>query len=313
MLDQLLFILLEVIAPVLAVIGLGAVVHRVRPLDVDTLVRLNIYLFVPVFLFVRIYDSQLAWREIGGIGLAVLLPMALVGAAFASLLRAFRMPGSEAAGLVLGGIFFNAGNFGIPIAELAFGSAGGEVQALIVMFMNTAIFFLGYLILSLGKGGGRQAILGYFRLPMIYVIAAAFLLRETGSELPAWLGSASRMVAGGMLPLALVTLGVQISHRPRWPRWGRIVPVMFVKLAALPVVTAGVCWLLGLWPWPAAQLILASAGPTAVNTLLLTIEIKGDADTAADCVFWTTLAAGVTITATLGILLALGAGPPVSP
>jgi len=43
-----------------------------------------------------------------------------------------------------------------------------------------------------------------------------------------------------------------------------------------------------LWPWPAELLILSAAVPTAVNTLLITMEVGGDAELAADCVFWST-------------------------
>ena len=51
-----------------------------------------------------------------------------------------------------------------------------------------------------------------------------------------------------------------------------------------------------LWPWPAESLILTAAVPTAVATLLLTLEVGGDTDLAADCVFWTTVFSAVTIT-----------------
>jgi predicted permease len=47
--------------------------------------------------------------------------------------------------------------------------------------------------------------------------------------------------------------------------------------------------------WPAELLILTAAVPTAVNTLLLTLELEGDSHLAADCVFWTTIVSCVTI------------------
>jgi len=49
-------------------------------------------------------------------------------------------------------------------------------------------------------------------------------------------------------------------------------------------------------------LILTAAVPTAVNTLLLTMELKGDAVLAADCVFWTTVFSCFTITGWLVVL-----------
>jgi predicted permease len=51
-----------------------------------------------------------------------------------------------------------------------------------------------------------------------------------------------------------------------------------------------------LWPWPAELLVLTASVPTAVNTLLLTLELGGDAQLSADCVFWTTVCSCVTIT-----------------
>jgi predicted permease len=48
--------------------------------------------------------------------------------------------------------------------------------------------------------------------------------------------------------------------------------------------------------WPAELLILTAAVPTAVNTLLMTIELDGDVDLAADCVFWTTVFSCLSIT-----------------
>jgi hypothetical protein len=38
-----------------------------------------------------------------------------------------------------------------------------------------------------------------------------------------------------------------------------------------------------------------------VNTLLLTLELKGDADLMSDCVFWTTLISSVTVTIALAV------------
>lgn len=303
-------IFFEVLAPVLVMASLGAVVQRVRPLDVDTLVKLNLYVFVPVFLFVRIHESTLEWGQIGKIGLTVLIPMALLGAAIYPAMRKAKAAGTAIAAVVVGGLFFNAGNFGLAVSELAFGERGGEVQSLVVMFMNTTIFFVGYGILALAQGRGGWAVMGYFKLPMIYVIVAALAMREYDLRPLPWVSDALHTIAKGMVPVALVTLGAQLALRARWPNWKLITPVLFLKLAAMPAVTALVVVLLpGMWPWPGAQLILAAAGPTAVNTLLLTLELDGDADTAADCVFWTTVCSAASVTVVLSIILYAGGGP----
>ena len=63
-----------------------------------------------------------------------------------------------------------------------------------------------------------------------------------------------------------------------------------------------VFWIRGTRGWPAELLILTAGVPTAVGTLLLTLELDGDADLAADCVFWTTVFSCATIAMWLLIL-----------
>jgi hypothetical protein len=296
--------------PVLAMAGIGAVVHRLRAFDVQTLVRLSLYLFTPVFLFTRIADSTMSWGQIGGVGVAIMLPLLVLGLVIYLSGRAVKAEGNTIAAMLVGGLFFNAANFGIPVAELAFDKSGGQVQALVVMFMNTTMFFAGYVVMAVAQGRGiMTGVKGYLKLPMIYMIIAGFAVRDGGISLPVWLNKALHTLADGMVPMALVTLGAQLATRGRWPRWKLIVPVTLLKLLILPAVTGVLVYAMGLWPWPGAQLILAAAAPTAINTLLLTLELKGDADTAADCVFWTTLVSSVSVTVVLAVVQVLGGGP----
>lgn len=301
-----------IVLPALALVAVGAILQRTRALDLNTLVKLNLFGFVPGFLLVRVAESQFAWSTIGLIGVAVLGPMLFLALACRPLFRitgASRVTSSTA---IAGALFFNAGNFGIPVAQLAFGNEGGQVQAVIVLFLNTIIFFAGYLLLASAGGGIRASVRSYLRLPMLYVIALGFLIRASGlvADRPppwlSWIWTAAHFMADGMIPIALITLGAQMAHRPVWPRWRVTGPVVVIKLIVLPAVTAGFVWFFKLWPWPGAQLILASAGPTAINTLLLTMEVEGDVDAVAGIVFWTTIFCALTVTPLLMLLRLVG-------
>jgi hypothetical protein len=302
-----------VLLPILLLIGLGVLLGRGKRLDLGTLAKLNLYLFAPAFLLVRVAESRFAWREIGLIGAGLMVPMALVGLPALALLRARKRPNAIAMPLLAGALLSNAGNFGIPVAQLAFGHAGSEVQALVVVFMNTTIFFIGYLLLSGGEGGFGRALGGYLKLPMLYVILVGAGVRLLGgpTALPLagrWLWKTVQLTADATAPIALVSLGAQIAANPPRSSARRIVPVLGLKLLALPAVTSAVCWALGLWPWPAAQLVLAAAAPTAINTVLLAVEVKADAEVVADTVFWTSLLAPLTMAPVLSALKLLGAG-----
>jgi predicted permease len=153
-------------------------------------------------------------------------------------------------------------------------------------------------------------------MPTLYTISAALLARwwrTEGHEIPKLVTSSVEYLSKGLVPVALVTLGAQLAVKPRWPRWRPVAFVLGVRLLWAPVQMAtmlfGVHWLVrgrspvfDLWPWPAENLVLTAGVPTAINTLLITLEMGGDAELTADCVFWTTAFSALTITGWLVVI-----------
>ncbi|GAB4459125.1 MAG: AEC family transporter [Armatimonadaceae bacterium] len=303
-----------VLIPVLLIVAGGALVQRFHRLDMLTLSKMQIYLFVPIFLFYYIYKSELSLRDIAGIAGAVLLGKALLAIPLWLLLKRLEVPRETLAVVLLSSAVYNAGNFGIPVAVRAFGEQGASVQAVIVMVSNLSLWGVGYTLMAAISGRSpREAIIGYLKLPMIYMLLLAFGLRAFHLKLPEPLLYSVKTLADGLVPLALMTLGAQLALQARWPRWKAVLPVLFFKLLLLPAIMALVVWWLRLWPWPGAALIVSAAGPTAVNALLLAIEQKGDVELAAECVFWTTLCSAVTVTVVLTLVRITGGGPPGFP
>jgi predicted permease len=109
--------------------------------------------------------------------------------------------------------------------------------------------------------------------------------------------------------MALIALGAQLGQRFAWPKWRRVAPVLFLKLMVHPIAMAGVVWALGLWPWPGALMIVAASAPSAVYAFLLASQLDGDAELAADCVFWSTVFSAVTVTLVLTLVTLAGGVP----
>ncbi len=309
-----------IILPLLVVVALGAVVQRFRGFDQATLAGLCIWLLVPAFLFVHVYDSTLDWAQIGNVALGVMVPQLALGLPLFLWLRRRATPGATAATLTFGSLVFNAGNFGIPVALLLYETRGVSfagmgaptdgvaVQAVVVMLSNISTWCVGYMILALCRGDGWRGALAILRLPMPYALVAAFILRDTGTELPQWFDQPVRWVSAGAVPIMLLALGAQLVSQARRPHWRRLAPILSIKLLALPAVTWVFCWLLGLWPWPGAQLVIASAAPAAVNTFILARQLDCDVELAAEAVFWTTVCSAVTVTVVVATVIAVGAG-----
>ena len=173
----------------------------------ETLARVSMWLLVPSFLLIKIYDSDIPWgRDLahrpglpdrsGRPGPAAVRRRPRLG----------RRPTETVAAAILGSVVSNAGNFGIPVAHLLyveggtlFGGqanpeAGLHVQALVVMLSNLLIWILGYAVLAVAKGGRVREALSFFKLPMPY--AAGGRLRAEGDP-PAFGSTASTSCRAG--------------------------------------------------------------------------------------------------------------------
>lgn len=288
--------------PILAIVGFGFALHRWRPLESATLVTLNLYFFVPVYLFIRVVESKLSWWDIGQVGFVVLIPLLVVGAIAFAIFRRRGLPADTIAALLIGGLFMNAGNFGVPVAELAFGKAGGEIHAVIVLFANFSVFSIAFAILAMGSGQGFSSILNYFKLPYFYCIVAALLIRDLQIPLPEWTSRACHTIANGLVPIALATLGTQLARHARWPNWSLIGPSLALKLVIMPFASLITVTMLGLMPLPGVLIVVAASAPAAINPLLLAMQLDGDSKTLSDCVFWSTLFSAVTVAIWMTIL-----------
>ena len=121
------------VLPMILIIGIGFVVHKAKRLDIPTLNKLNLYVLVPAILFDAL---QMALDDAGivvALVAAHVFVLGLLGYAVSSLLRLDR---ETTAGVTLGGMLANCGNFGLPLMELAYGAAALGYQAIVLVVTN---------------------------------------------------------------------------------------------------------------------------------------------------------------------------------
>lgn len=314
----LLSIITDVLAPILMMVGIGAFIRYKFKLDLGTLAKLNLWVFGPAFVFDKVANSTLPWSAMGGIVLVTALQVAALGAIVYLIGRATHAQPQTLSAIALATMFYNAGNYGIPLAELAYPARLGEkdgaaVQAFVVLCQNLLNFTLGMYLATRhqpGRSGMAGIIKSIFTLPAVPVVIVALLARsylqaDPSHHLPLVISKTTSYLSLALVPIALITLGAQLVSGWRWPRWRPVGTVLVLRLLLGPILMAAILYglhltgWLDLWPWPAELLIITAAVPTAVNTLLLTIETNGDTELAADCVFWTTLFSPITLTVTI--------------
>jgi malate permease and related proteins len=300
----------RVILPILLLVGLGAFVQSRLKLDLTPISRIQIYLFVPTFLFIGVFDSNLSWLIMGKVAGAVVLVKLCIGLPLFFVLRARKVAPAMIAAMILSSALFNAGNFGIPVIDRAFGQEGRSVQALVVMVANLSIWGVGAILTTTLTGGSfKSGVIAYLKLPMVYCLILALALKAFHVKMPEFLTYPLHQIADAIVPLSMLTLGMQLAQRRPELRAKIILPVLFLKLIAMPAVATAIVVFFRLWPsMVGAVIIVASAGPTAVNTVLLAMEQKGDVELAAECVFWTTVFSALTATLVLSLVATYG-GP----
>lgn len=299
-------IFVDVCLPILILIGLGWGLDRFFELDLKTLVKLNLYLFVPAFILVRLSTSDLS----GVIGLkvvaftvSVILSMGAISWIVCAIRR--QTPGERYA-MKLSTMIYNCGNWGIPLMALAFSELGVVIQVFVLATMNLTSFSLGVFLANAGSSDRKGWLLPILKQPSPYAILTALILRSFDNPLEEviFVWTPLSYLADSLVAFALLTLGVQLSKtNPPAPR-GNLGITLIIRLLGGPLVATGLTWLFGFEGETAAILILGAAAPTAVNTALLAHEFKADHRFAAAAVLYSTLIAAVVVTLLLSALRA---------
>ncbi len=298
---SLLAIFTNCLLPVFLLIGLGVAVQRRFGLDVRTLTRLNLWVFVPALVLDRLSHADLSGADLGRVvGFTLLLMLAMIVVARAWC-RARRYSVGLSAAFTCAVIFYNSGNYGLPVIELAFGkgSPALALQTMVLAVQNVTTFSLGAVIIRGPSVGVRTALLEYLKMPFLYAIALGLLLQRTGWQLPMPLAKAAQVAGDGLVPIALVTLGAQLGQVTWSGRARTMVAATIMRLAVAPAVAFCLLKALGWSGLVAQHLMISSSFPSAINAALMAIEYDNEPDFAAQAVMTATLLSALTVAITI--------------
>ncbi len=285
-------VLFSAVIPVAFIILIGWIAGRMLHFDLQSPSQIIVYVLAPALVADSLYRTQLSVQSAASLLLGVALISLCLYLIVWGVSCALRLPRVTQKMLLVTTLHPNNGNMGLPLIDFAFGAAG--LERAIVYMIGTSILLFG-VAPALLKGGGWQV--GWrmtLKLPLIWAMLGGLALRLLNVKLPFKLDEALHLLGKSAIPLALLILGMQLADT----RFGVAryeLGSTALKLLVAPVVAFGIGRLLHLQGLDAQVLILQTAMPTAVNTIVLATEFGGDSDRVAKTIVVTTLASFLTL------------------
>jgi predicted permease len=288
-----------VLLPIAVMFMLGWWIDRRFRLDLATLVKLNIHVVVPAFIFYEVVSSDLhsalAWRVV----IFTFITIAGMGVISFWVGRLAGYPREQTRALQLATMFYNSGNYGIPLMALAFPGIGPILQVFVVITQNVSTFTIGLFLANSARRGGWHAAVPMLRQVSLWAVGSAFLVRWLGLPVMSWpwLWTPVTYLHAALVGIALITLGAQLSQTRARQNAGRLSWAVGLRLLGGPLLACALAPLFGFRGEIARIMVVSTGFPTAVNTALIAHECDADPEFAAAAVFYSTLASMITVTA----------------
>lgn len=299
----LLSIFVENILPAFVAAGLGYLLDRTFDLDVKTISRTCFYVLSPCLIFTSLTQSSVTGEEFGSIFLFEVLVMAILLAVTWSMARLARLTRQQESAFLLSVLFINAGSYGLSVNLFAFGKEA--LARAIIFFVGSTVFVntLGVFLASRGRANVKTALFSVFKVPMIYAVVLAFVVRALPwpvTEMSWFRGLET--VGGAAVPVMLLLLGIQLARSSLGRDLKRVSVATLLRLGLAPLLGLLVAAVIGLTGDTRRACVLEAGMPTAVTSVILSLEFDVLPEFVTGVVFLSTLLSPLSLTLLIALL-----------
>lgn len=290
------------ILPIMLVAAVGLVLQRRLHLDPQPLSSVAFNVTTPALVFSLLIGTHISPPEI--LRMMAFAATAILGVGLLSLLlaRGLRLRGETAAAFILASTFMNSGNYGLSLNKFAFGEEALAWASLFYIVGTMLTNSVGVLVATAGRISPRQALLGLARVPSMYAIPAALVVRSFGLDLPYAVARPVELLAAAAVPLMILILGMQLGHAGLPRERGLLAGASVVRLLAGPALAWVLAPLFGLGPVARQAGILEAAMPTAVLNTVIAIQFGVQPAFVTGAVLLSTLLSPLTVTPLIALL-----------
>jgi predicted permease len=170
--------------------------------------------------------------------------------------------------LLLAAAFGNVTYLGLPVLESAFGPWARSVAIQYDLFACTPLLLTVGILVARTHGRAEDEehpLAGLAKVPALWAALAAVGLNALDAPMPTLLGDGLVRLAGGVVPLMLISIGLALEWPTDWAdRMPTILPVLLIRFVIAPLVVWGAATLVGVEGDVLGAVVLEAAMPSMV-------------------------------------------------
>ncbi len=280
---------LGITLPLFIVIAAGLVISSRTEISEDTLSRVLVDFFMPLLVFISLYESTVSVTDMGDLMGTVVF---IAAAQYLCVWIYGRITGKDIRGMALSVLFMNSGFIGFPLMQLWGGAEAMNIEIVWDQFSTIMLFTLGFVIL--GGGFSRKGLGSTFKSPILWAAVLGFLFNLMQVPVPDTVLKVCRFAGAAAPPLAAFVVGVSLSSRRpvinQQVVWG-----VFIRMGAglaLGLAAIGIFHLKGTL---ATVTLVSAALPAAVFSYVLPSRYGVDASISQSIVVISTVLSILTV------------------
>ncbi|MEO3429695.1 AEC family transporter [Pelagibius sp. CAU 1746] len=297
------------VLPVFLLILLGYVIRRRGWLPAgfwEPAERLTYLFLLPALLATTLARADFSALPAAAMAGAVILAIAAMSALLVAFQLVTRKNGPAVTAVLQTSIRPNT-YIGLSIPFALYGEPGLAIAALIVAVVVPTVNVVSIAaLLRFGDrapgtagvgtaGSGPGLVKALVSNPLILACLLGLALNLSGLGLPPVAGETLTILARAALPMALLAVGAGLDFGAARTSGGWVVSAVALKLAGLPLLTAGFCLLLGVHGLPLTVAVIFNALPAATSSYILARLMGGAPSLVANILTVQTLVAALTL------------------
>lgn len=295
-----LFIFINVILPIFFIIAAGYSLQKKFDLNVNTLSKVQMYLLIPSLLFTKIYQSNISEKLFLSIIAYCIVLFVIIYILSILLCKILGYDKALQSAFINSTTLYNSGNYCIPLIQLLYNNPFAfSVQIIVMVTQSILTNTVGIFNSSIGKKDLRNALMNTLKVPMVYIVIFALTVKSLNIHMWKPLLSSMDLLGQGLVPLALITLGAQLANTRFSFRLAKVYFSNLMRLVISPFAAFLLTAAFHLHGITGQVLVICSAAPSAVNSVLLALEYDNEPDFAAQSVFTSTILSSITVTAVI--------------